>query len=98
DEEYAAHNVEVTPGEYVAVSITDSGSGMPAAVVERVFEPFFTTKAVGHGTRITVYLPRAYAAEQGAAPAAPAVRADLAGHKAILVVEDSNAVRRVAVN
>jgi PAS domain S-box-containing protein len=126
DEEYAAHNVEVTPGEYVAVSITDSGTGMPAALVERVFEPFFTTKEVGrgtglglsmvygfvkqsrghvkiyselgHGTRITVYLPRAYATEQDSVPAALAVRADLAGHEAILVVEDSNAVRRVAVN
>jgi CheY-like chemotaxis protein len=53
---------------------------------------------LGHGTRITVYLPRAYATEQDTAPAAPAVRADLAGHEAILVVEDSNAVRRVAVN
>ncbi len=50
DEEYAAHNVEVTPGEYVAVSITDSGTGMSPDVLERVFEPFFTTKDVGHGT------------------------------------------------
>ena len=37
DEQYAAHNVEVTPGDYVAVSITDSGTGMPAEVLERVF-------------------------------------------------------------
>ena len=53
---------------------------------------------VGHGTRITVYLPRAVAAEREAAPAASPARADLAGHETILVVEDSNAVRRVAVN
>ena len=50
DESYAAQNVEVTPGEYVAVSITDSGTGMPPDVVERAFEPFFTTKEVGRGT------------------------------------------------
>jgi PAS domain S-box-containing protein len=50
DENYAAQNVEVAPGEYVAISITDSGNGMPPEVLERVFEPFFTTKEVGRGT------------------------------------------------
>jgi len=50
DENYAAQNVEVAPGEYVAVSITDSGSGMAPEVLERVFEPFFTTKEVGRGS------------------------------------------------
>jgi CheY-like chemotaxis protein len=50
DENYAAQNVEVTPGEYVVVSITDSGTGMPPEVLERAFEPFFTTKDVGRGT------------------------------------------------
>jgi len=126
DEIYADHNVEVTPGEYVAVSITDSGSGMPPEVLERVFEPFFTTKAagqgtglglsmvygfvkqsrghvkiyseVGHGTRVTVYLPRAVAVERETAPADAPTKADLAGHETVLVVEDSAAVRRVAVN
>src|SRR5262249_27793785 len=49
DEDYAAHNVGVTPGDYVAVIVTDSGSGMPPEVVERAFEPFFTTKESGRG-------------------------------------------------
>ncbi|WP_410055060.1 ATP-binding protein [Microvirga sp. Mcv34] len=35
---------------YVAISITDTCSGIPAEQIDRIFEPFFTTKGVGHGT------------------------------------------------
>ncbi len=41
---------DLSAGQYVRLSVTDSGSGMPAAVSNRVFEPFFTTKPVGEGT------------------------------------------------
>src|SRR5262249_40075487 len=50
DEHYAAQNVDVAPGDYVAVIVTDSGRGMPPEVIDRAFEPFFTTKAAGEGT------------------------------------------------
>jgi CheY-like chemotaxis protein len=50
DADYAAANPEVTPGEYVMVEVTDTGSGMPPEVVARIFEPFYTTKGPDQGT------------------------------------------------
>jgi len=51
DQSYAqAHGVKVSPGEYVMLSVTDSGMGMSKEVQEKIFEPFFTTKAKGKGT------------------------------------------------
>ncbi len=43
-------HVDLTPGDYVLVTVTDTGSGMPADVALRATEPFFTTKGIGKGT------------------------------------------------
>ncbi len=50
DDDYAAANTDVQAGQYVMVSVTDTGTGMPPEVVERAFDPFYTTKGAGRGT------------------------------------------------
>jgi two-component system, NtrC family, sensor kinase len=50
DEFYCQSADGVKPGQYVMISVTDTGSGMPQEVIDKAFDPFFTTKAAGAGT------------------------------------------------
>ena len=47
---YADAHVEVTPGQYVMIAVTDTGRGMSEGIIAKAFDPFFTTKPSGAGT------------------------------------------------
>jgi signal transduction histidine kinase/CheY-like chemotaxis protein/PAS domain-containing protein len=65
DERYVAREIGVVPGQYVMISVTDTGAGMPPDIIERVFDPFFTTKVVGKGTGLGLSMVYGFAKQSG---------------------------------
>ena len=124
DDEYVRQHDELSAGQYVMIAVTDTGTGIPPDILERVYEPFFTTKAedkgtglglamvygflkqsgghvkiyseVGAGTTVKLYFPREVASEDTLV-AAPSGEIK-GGEETILVVEDDDEVREVAVS
>ncbi|MCA9781914.1 MAG: hybrid sensor histidine kinase/response regulator, partial [Candidatus Eremiobacteraeota bacterium] len=123
DAGYAANHDWAKPGDYVLLSIADTGQGMSPETARRVFEPFFTTKDVGKGTGLglaTVYgivqqhvgMIQLYSAVGSGTTFKvylPATKSDTArkvlpkkeqprgGSETLLVAEDNDAVRKMAV-
>ncbi len=125
-DERSARERDIAPGQYMSLSVSDTGTGMTPEVIARAFDPFFTTKPigmgtglglsmiygfarqseghvriyseVGHGTMVSIYLPRNYGSDEGEKPPAerPWMSERVGQGETVLVVDDEPTVRMLA--
>lgn len=65
DDVYSGMHPEARPGEYVCITVADTGAGIAPALLERIFEPFFTTKPIGKGTGLGLSTVHSIVREHG---------------------------------
>jgi PAS domain S-box-containing protein len=126
DDEQIGALSKLPAGDYVRLSVSDTGTGMTPHVLQHAFEPFFTTKQpgkgtglglstvygftqehggtvtiyseVGHGTTVSVYLPRSNAQPSAASPDRPGDAVPISAGESVLLVEDNAEVRQVTAS
>ncbi len=65
DEDFAQAQSNLDSGDYVVLSVTDTGCGMPQNIVNRAFDPFFTTKPIGQGTGLGLSMIYGFSKQSG---------------------------------
>ena len=64
-DDHAARQLDMQEGQYLSLCVSDTGTGMPPELIERVFEPFFTTKPIGEGTGLGLSMIYGFARQSG---------------------------------
>ncbi len=65
DQDYVAENPDVSAGCHVMIAVTDTGTGIPKPLLDKVFQPFFTTKPAGKGTGLGLSMVYGFATQSG---------------------------------